>query len=267
MSRNFIGGEWRPALSGGTLASVDPSTGRAYGAIADSGAEDVDVAVKAARRAFDDGAWGRTTAVDRGRMLTRLSGLILDHAAELSQHRGPRYRQASERGDGGRRGAGPLLRVLWRRRRQVARRNHSLPERLSGGCCASRTASPATSCRGTIRRRCSGARSRRRWRWATPSCSSRRKMRATRRCASGSRRRSRISGRRGQYRDGKGPVAGAALAAHPGVDFLSFTGSPVVGQQVAASWPRIISSRARWSSAASRRRSSSRMPTSRRRCR
>ena len=84
MSRNFIGGQWRPALSGGTLASVDPSTGRAYGAIADSGAEDVDVAVKAARRAFDDGAWGKTTAVDRGRMLTRLAGLILDHRTELS---------------------------------------------------------------------------------------------------------------------------------------------------------------------------------------
>ncbi len=49
MSRNFIGGKWREAVSGGTLASVDPSTGRAYGAIADSGVEDVDLAVRAAR--------------------------------------------------------------------------------------------------------------------------------------------------------------------------------------------------------------------------
>jgi len=58
MSKNFIGGKWREAVSGSTLESVDPSTGRAYGAIADSGAEDVDLAVRAARKAFDEAeAW------------------------------------------------------------------------------------------------------------------------------------------------------------------------------------------------------------------
>ena len=47
MSRNFIGGKWRDAQSReARCASVDPSTGRAYGAIADSGAEDVDLAVQ-----------------------------------------------------------------------------------------------------------------------------------------------------------------------------------------------------------------------------
>ena len=84
MSKNFIGGKWREAVSGSTLESVDPSTGRAYGAIADSGAEDVDLAVRAARKAFDEAEWGRTTAVDRGRMLSRLGGLIQKHAAELA---------------------------------------------------------------------------------------------------------------------------------------------------------------------------------------
>ena len=59
MSKNFIGGKWREAVSGSTLESVDPSTGRAYGAIADSGAEDVDLAVRAARKAFDEGEWGQ----------------------------------------------------------------------------------------------------------------------------------------------------------------------------------------------------------------
>ena len=80
MQRNLIGGAWRAALSGKTLPSVDPSTGQEYGAIADSGPEDVDLAVRAARQAFDGGAWGKTTAVERGRMLTRLSGLIQTHA-------------------------------------------------------------------------------------------------------------------------------------------------------------------------------------------
>ena len=100
MNRNFIGGAWRAALSGSTLASVDPSTGQDYGAIADSGAEDVDLAVKAARQAFDDGAWGQTTAVERGRMLTRLSGLIQTHARGAGRTRGARHRQAADvRGD------------------------------------------------------------------------------------------------------------------------------------------------------------------------
>ncbi len=84
MSKNFIGGAWQEARSGGTLPTVDPSTGRAYGSIADSGSDDVDLAVTAARAAFDDGAWGKTTAVERGRMLTRLANLIADHAADLS---------------------------------------------------------------------------------------------------------------------------------------------------------------------------------------
>jgi aldehyde dehydrogenase (NAD+) len=84
VAKNFIDGDWQSTVSGATLPSVDPSTGQAYGEIADSGREDVDRAVRAARRAFDEGAWGRTPAVERGRLLTRLGRLIQDHAAELS---------------------------------------------------------------------------------------------------------------------------------------------------------------------------------------
>ena len=97
MSKNFIGGKWREAVSGSTLESVDPSTGRAYGAIADSGAEDVDLAVRAARKAFDEGAWGRTTAVERGRMLSRLGRLDPETRRGAREHRGTRHRQAAER--------------------------------------------------------------------------------------------------------------------------------------------------------------------------
>ena len=68
---------------------------------------------------------------------------------------------------------------------------------------------------------------------ATPSCSSRRRMPATRRSASASSSpRPGFPTGRVNIVTGRGAVAGAALAAHPGVDFVSFTGSPEVGQQV-----------------------------------
>jgi len=62
----------------------EPATGKPFGSIADSGIADVDLAVAAARKAYDDGAWGRTTATERGRMLTRFAELILSNASELS---------------------------------------------------------------------------------------------------------------------------------------------------------------------------------------
>ena len=83
-SRNFIGGAWVDPQTDATLPAIDSATGKAFGAIPDSSDADVDLAVRAARRAFDEGAWGRTTATERGRMLTRLGDLILANAAELS---------------------------------------------------------------------------------------------------------------------------------------------------------------------------------------
>ena len=79
----LIDGDWRPASSGATIPVIDPSDGQPFTAIAQGTGEDIDRAVAAARKAFD-GAWGRVSAVDRGRMLTRLSRLILDHHRELA---------------------------------------------------------------------------------------------------------------------------------------------------------------------------------------
>ena len=83
-AQNFIAGTWTPALAGQTMPVFEPATGQPFAAIADSTAPDIDLAVRAARQAFDEGPWGKTTAVDRGRMLSRLGALILEHAAELS---------------------------------------------------------------------------------------------------------------------------------------------------------------------------------------
>lgn len=81
---NFIGGAWVPPVEGATMPVYEPATGQSFGSIADSSAADVDLAVQAARAAFDEGAWGRTTATERGRLLSAFSQAILAHADELS---------------------------------------------------------------------------------------------------------------------------------------------------------------------------------------
>jgi aldehyde dehydrogenase (NAD+) len=80
----FIGGQWQAAQDGRTIPVVDPSTGETYGAVARGGAADVDRAVKAARAALS-GPWGKLTATERGRLLTKFGQAILDHHDELSQ--------------------------------------------------------------------------------------------------------------------------------------------------------------------------------------
>ncbi len=76
----LIGGQWRAATGGGMLPVVDPSTGQETGAIADGQPEDVDAAVASARGAFDS-IWGQTAAAERGRILARL-GRLVERAVE-----------------------------------------------------------------------------------------------------------------------------------------------------------------------------------------
>lgn len=84
MQKNFIGGQWTVAASGQTLPVYDPSTGEVFDELARGSAEDVDCAVAAARAALS-GAWGQMTATERGRILSRMSALILARAEELAQ--------------------------------------------------------------------------------------------------------------------------------------------------------------------------------------
>lgn len=79
----FVGGRWSPAASGRDLDVVAPAEGRVFARIAAGGAEDIDRAVRAARAAFE-GQWGRLAAFERGRLLSKLGHLILDHAEELA---------------------------------------------------------------------------------------------------------------------------------------------------------------------------------------
>ncbi len=81
--RMYIDGEWVDAQSGETFGTVDPYTGETWAVVPRAGAADVDRAVKAARRAFDDGPWGRMTAVERARLMRRLADVIADRATEV----------------------------------------------------------------------------------------------------------------------------------------------------------------------------------------
>jgi aldehyde dehydrogenase (NAD+) len=84
MAHHFINGHWVPAVTGETLPVVDPSTGEVFDRLARGNAVDVDRAVKAARAALS-GPWGRLTATDRGRILSKMSALILERAETLAQ--------------------------------------------------------------------------------------------------------------------------------------------------------------------------------------
>jgi betaine-aldehyde dehydrogenase len=82
--RLLIDGEWRDASDGATFTAIDPATEEPIGAIAAATAADVDRAVAAARREFDGGAWSRVAGPDRGRLLLRLAELIERDAEQLS---------------------------------------------------------------------------------------------------------------------------------------------------------------------------------------
>ncbi|MCR8549354.1 aldehyde dehydrogenase family protein [Salipiger sp. P9] len=81
-ARMLIGGTWRESAA--TLPLVNPSTGEEIGRIARGTAADIDAAVGAAQAALA-GEWGRKTALERGRLLTRLSALVLEQVDLLAE--------------------------------------------------------------------------------------------------------------------------------------------------------------------------------------
>ncbi len=82
----FIDGRYVPAASGRTFPDIGPRDGRLIADVAEGGGEDVERAVRAARRAFDDGRWSDQAPIDRKRVLLRFAELIradLEHLALL----------------------------------------------------------------------------------------------------------------------------------------------------------------------------------------
>jgi aldehyde dehydrogenase (NAD+) len=81
----FINGEFGPSSDGGTFDTYNPATGEVLAKVAHGTPEDVDRAVRAARKALEQGHWGRMDAVERGKLLFRLADLIEANAEPLAR--------------------------------------------------------------------------------------------------------------------------------------------------------------------------------------
>jgi acyl-CoA reductase-like NAD-dependent aldehyde dehydrogenase len=81
----LIRGQWVEAASGKTFNTINPSTGEVLAKVAEGDSEDINRAVAAARKAFEGGSWPKLTPSQRGRLLLKLADLIEQNAEELAQ--------------------------------------------------------------------------------------------------------------------------------------------------------------------------------------
>ena len=94
----LVGGRLVDPAEGGTLTITNPATGARVAEVPAAGARDVDLAVKAARRAFEDGPWPKMSARERGKRIRRLAELVWEKREELalveSLENGKTFREA-----------------------------------------------------------------------------------------------------------------------------------------------------------------------------
>jgi aldehyde dehydrogenase (NAD+) len=81
----LIGGKWQDSVSGKTFPTINPATGETICQVAEGDKADVDLAVKAARKAFESGPWPKMSASERGRLLNKLADAIESHGEELAK--------------------------------------------------------------------------------------------------------------------------------------------------------------------------------------
>ncbi|MCA8989899.1 MAG: aldehyde dehydrogenase family protein, partial [Planctomycetaceae bacterium] len=81
----LIDGEWVPAASGDTFPVKNPATGETISHVAEGNRADIDRAVTAARKAFESGAWPELTPSERGKLLWKLADLLEDHLDEFAE--------------------------------------------------------------------------------------------------------------------------------------------------------------------------------------
>jgi acyl-CoA reductase-like NAD-dependent aldehyde dehydrogenase len=231
----YIGGQWRAAASGSTFETLDPGRGTVLARVAAADAGDVDDAVQAARTAFEKSAWGTMPANDRAVRLHRLADLIEKNAVFLSElesfdvgkprgqalafdipHAAKTFRYYAD------------LSVQTRRREPIAvAGNDARSVRLPYGVCGfifpwnfpflliGWGVAPALAAGNTVVIKPAED---------TPLSA----LYFARLCEEAG-----IPAGVVNVVTGLGEVAGAALAAHPGLKRMSFTGSPEVGRLVA----------------------------------
>lgn len=233
--RLFIGGQWLPAVSGRESSSINPATGHVTATTANGGAEDIDLAVTAARTAFE-GEWSHWTPVDRQRLLWRIHDLIGEHADELAMietlDMGAPLSRARVQVDFGRQ-----LLAFYASQTNVAGGGEVLSNSLPGTFVTTKLRAPVGVV-GAI------------FAWNSPlmaqwwaigpalatGCTT--ILKPSEDACLSVVRTAELLVEAGvpagvvNIVQGRGSVAGAALAAHPGVDRIAFTGSTEVGRQV-----------------------------------
>ena len=85
MAELYVDGQWVPARAGGRREIRCPADGALVGVVSEAGAEDTTAAVAAAHRAFEDGAWPRLPARQRGDLLLRVADLLERDTAEVAR--------------------------------------------------------------------------------------------------------------------------------------------------------------------------------------
>jgi betaine-aldehyde dehydrogenase len=78
----FYGGHWHKPKSGRTIDTINPGTGESLGPVADCGADDIDAAVTAAKKAYEE--WRNVPPLERARLLRRIAAIVREHGEELA---------------------------------------------------------------------------------------------------------------------------------------------------------------------------------------
>src|SRR6202045_4996672 len=80
----LINGKWVNSISGKNFPTYNPATGESLAQVAEGHRDDIKEAVKAARKAFDQGPWRRLTASERGRLIWKLADLLDKNIEEFA---------------------------------------------------------------------------------------------------------------------------------------------------------------------------------------
>jgi aldehyde dehydrogenase (NAD+) len=161
---HFIGGTWRAPTS--TLPVIDPSDGGSVARIARGTPADISAAVAAAQSALD-GEWGRLSAAERGRLLTRLCRLIQRDTEKLARMESQDVGKPLREGRADAIACARYFEFYGGAADKV--HGDTIPYEQGFLLIGNRTASPATSSPGIIRCKSSVVPSVRRWLWATPA--------------------------------------------------------------------------------------------------
>ncbi|MED1471005.1 aldehyde dehydrogenase family protein [Bacillus salipaludis] len=85
IKRLYINGEFVESFSSKTFETYNPATGEVLATVYEAGREDINLAVKAAKTAFEQGPWSKMSAAERARIIYKLADLIEEHQVELAQ--------------------------------------------------------------------------------------------------------------------------------------------------------------------------------------